>query len=194
MIPGCWPRRWKPSWSRAPNRPPSIRSTCVWTWATTTPPVRTPCAPTSTSRICAASGRRSWTCSPACHAFPLAAGMLKGPSHNTYNALLTSKPPAPMIGVAGLLNLLEVVNRLQAAQQDCACAPQEGGVPCPPSPLHPSSNPALPPAHEGATAQSVGPVAHSQPATTPPSAKSPRRTADASAGTTSGRRQRGGYA
>ena len=39
MIPGCWPRRWKLSWSRAPSRAPSTCSTCVWTWATTTPPV-----------------------------------------------------------------------------------------------------------------------------------------------------------
>src|SRR5262249_23580271 len=120
------------------------------------------------------------------------AGSWGGPSSTTYNALLTSKGAAPMIGVAGLLKLLEVVSRLQPAQQACACAPQEAGVPCLSSPPHPSSCPALPPAHEGATSQSVGPVTCGQPATTSAAAESPRRAAVRSAGSAAGHRQRGG--
>jgi hypothetical protein len=50
-----------------------------------------------------------------------------------------------MIGLAGLLKLLEVVSRLQAAQQGCTCAPQEAGVPCLTSPPDQTIWPALPP-------------------------------------------------
>jgi hypothetical protein len=63
-----------------------------------------------------------------------------------------------MIGVAGLLKLLDVVSRLQAAPLECACASQEAGVPCPSSPLPQSSSPVLPPAHEDTKMQSVGQV------------------------------------
>jgi len=139
----------------------------------------------------------SWTSSSANRAraasvFNRAGGWSKVPSHTTYNPLLTANLPVRMIGLAGLLNLLEVVSRLQTAQQECACAPQEAGVPCLSSPPHPSSRPALPPAQEGATAQSVGPVTYGQPATTSAAAESPRRTAVRSAGRTAGHRQRGG--
>jgi hypothetical protein len=58
------------------------------------------------------------------------AGWWKGPSHSAYNPLLTSKCLPPMIGHTGLLNLLAVVTRLQAAQQDCTQAPREAGASC----------------------------------------------------------------
>jgi hypothetical protein len=107
---------------------------------------------------------------------------------------LTSKPLSPMIGFAGLLKLLDVVSRLQAAQQDSVCAPQEAGVLCPSSPPHPSSRPALPPAHEDTRVQSVGPVPARQSAPAAAPARSARRTAGRSAGTAAGRWRRGGQA
>src|SRR5260221_13101592 len=106
----------------------------------------------------------------------LEGGLLKEPSHSTYNPLLTSKPVPPMIGLAGLLNLLEVVSRLQATQQQSACASQEGGAPCLASPPDQTIWPALPPAFEGAPRQSLGPVAAGQSAPASAPARSPRRT------------------
>jgi hypothetical protein len=50
-----------------------------------------------------------------------------------------------MIGLVGLLDLLTVVTRLLAAQQDGARTPQEGGVPCLASPPNQGIWPALPP-------------------------------------------------
>jgi hypothetical protein len=117
------------------------------------------------------------TCPPPGFTCSRGAGWWKGPSHSTYNPLLTPKSLPPMIGLTGLLNLLVVVTRLQAAQQDCARAPQEAGVPCLSSPPDQTIWPALPPAFEGANAQSLGPVAAGQSAPTPPSARSTRRTA-----------------
>jgi hypothetical protein len=124
----------------------------------------------------------SWRSSLALQAygdspFSRDAGWWKGPSHSTYNPLLTSKHLAPMIGLAGLLNLLTLVSRLQAAQQDCPCAPQEAGAPCPSSPPNQRLGPALPPALERSPTQSVGAVATGQSATTLAPARSPRRTA-----------------
>ena len=123
-------------------------------------------------------------------------GSSREPSHSTYNALLTSKAAAPMIGLAGLLNLLEVVSRLQATQQQCACASQEAGVPCLASP--PDQNqtiwPVLPPAFEGAPRQSLGPAAAGQSAPAAASARSPRRTAVTSRRHEPPRRQRGDHA
>ncbi len=183
-----------PVWWHDQRRAWSSPSTGVWTRATTTPPARRRRPRTAPSPPSDGSVRSSSTQPPARTAFPPGAGWWKGPSHTTYNALLTSKPFSPMIGLAGLLKLLDVVRRLQAAQQDCACAPQEAGVLCPSSPPHPSSSPALPPAHEDTRVQSVGPVTarHSAPAAAP--AQSARRTAGRSAGTTTGRWQSGGHA
>jgi hypothetical protein len=70
-----------------------------------------------------------------------------------------------MIGLTGLLNLLDVVSRRQPAQQDCPCAPQEAGVPCLASPPDQTILPALPPAFDGAHAQPLGPVTATQSAT-----------------------------
>jgi hypothetical protein len=120
-------------------------------------------------------------------------GSWKGPSHNTYNPLLTSKPLPPMIGLAGLLNLLEVVTRLQATQQKCACASQEAGVPCLASPPDQTIWPALPPAFEDATGQSLGPAAAGQSATASASAQSPRRAAVKRHRHEPPRRQSGGH-
>jgi hypothetical protein len=106
-----------------------------------------------------------------------AGGWSKGPSHSTYNALLTSKPELPIIGLTGLLNLLTVVTQLQATQQDCARAPQEAGVPCLAFPPTQSSWPALPPARGDTAAQSLGALAAGQSATTLAPARSSRRTA-----------------
>ncbi len=105
------------------------------------------------------------------------AGWWNGPTHSAYNPLLTPKPLPPMIGLIGLLKLLEVVTRLQAAQQNGACAPQEAGVPCLSSQPKPTVWPALPPAHEDSRGQSLGPDAASQSATAVAPARSPRRTA-----------------
>src|SRR5258708_31901972 len=82
-----------------------------------------------------------------------------------------------MIGLTGLLKLLEVATRLQAAQQTGACAPQEASVPCLSSQPKQTFWPALPPAREDTREQPLGPGAASQSATagTPPPA--PRRTA-----------------
>jgi hypothetical protein len=126
----------------------------TWRWSNAATP--SPAAPLRSSRI---------------------AGWWKGPSHSAYNALLTSKPHPPKIGLTGLLNLRTVVTRLQAAQQNCACARQEAGAPCPSSPLNQSRGPALPPARESAPAQSVGAVAAGQSATTLAPARSSRRAA-----------------
>src|SRR5260221_11542663 len=97
-----------------------------------------------------------------------------------------------MIGLAGLLNLLEVVSRLQATQQQCACASQEAGVPCLGSPPDQTIWPALPAAFVGAPRQSLGPVAAGQSAPASAPARSPRRTAVPSAGAAPAHRRRGG--
>src|SRR5258708_389869 len=61
-------------------------------------------------------------------------GWSSGPSHTTYNPLLTSRSIPPTIGLTGLLNLLTVVTQLQEAQWAGVCGPQEDGAPCPTSP------------------------------------------------------------
>src|SRR5258708_15800155 len=81
-----------------------------------------------------------------------------------------------MIGLPGLLNLLTVVTRLRAVQQECASGPQEAGALCPLSPPNQRLRSALPPAPEGAEALAVGPVAVGQSAAALAPARSTRRT------------------
>jgi len=121
-----------------------------------------------------------------------AGGWWREPSQSTYNPLLTSKCLPPMIGRAGLLKLRTVVSRLRAAQQECACGPQEAGVPCPSSPPNQSLPPVLPPALGDSGAQLLGPVATDQSATAPAGTRSSRRTATGPRGPVANRQQRGG--
>jgi hypothetical protein len=113
------------------------------------------------------------------------AGSWKAPSHTTHKALLTSIGVPPIMGLTGLLNLLRVGTRLQAARD---LGFQEGGAPCPSSrlptqPTQPLSPPtclpravrAVPPAHEWGPVHALGsPASGQSPAAALP-AGSPRR-------------------
>ena len=179
-LANSWPG-WR-RWCHGSRRSGRTRPTAAKSWRSG-----------ASSRALAGSSRSSSASqAPAVSRCNRAGGWWKGPSHTTYNAPLTSKPLSPMRGLAGLLKLLDVVSRLQAAQQGCACVPQEAGVLCPSSPPHPSSSPALPPAHEDTRVQSVGPVPTRQSAPAAAPARSARRTAVTSAGTAADRQPRGG--
>ena len=193
MTPSCWRPPWTLSSCNGPSRRWSGRSSCVWTWATTSPPERWRWKATTMSRTCVASGWRISIWRLASSISQRVGGWWKGPSHSAYNPLLTSKPLPPMIGRAGLLNLLAVVARLRAVRQDCRHAPQEAGAPCPSSPPDQSIGLAFPPALEGDQAQSLGLLTVSQSATALTSARSSRRTAGRRR-RASRREQRGGRA
>lgn len=121
------------------------------------------------------------------------------PSHTTYKTRLTSKSAPPSMGLTGLLNLLRVGTRLQAAWD---LGSQEGGGPCPSSPpptqlAHPSlppasppsrapAGPAVPPVPERGSADLLGAAARRQSPTPAAPPRSPRR-----ASLVHGRRQPG---
>src|SRR5215470_8587425 len=135
-----------------------------------------------------------WHCQPSSSPYR-GGGSSKEPSHTTYNPLLTSKSAPPIIGLTGLHNLLMVVRQLQAAQRDGVGMPQEGGAPCPLSPVAQINRSVLPPAPEGpegANAQPVGAVAAHQSAAAPLPAQSSRRTPVEAGRPASTAKQRGG--
>jgi hypothetical protein len=129
-------------------------------------------------------------------------GWWKAPSHTTHKALLTSIGVPPIIGLTGLLNLLRVGTRLQAARD---LGFQEGGAPCPSSrlptqPTQPLSPPtclpravrAVPPAHEWGPVHALGsPASGQSPAAALPAGSPHRASTDPDDGQPV-RRRRGG--
>src|SRR5262249_19015169 len=131
-------------------------------------PATSRCGRPPPSRPSSLPGRRRAGCHRA-FAYSRAAGWWKAPSHTTYKTRLTSKSVAPIIGLTGLLNLLRVGTRLQAARD---LGSQEGGAPCPSSRLptqlahsspppscplnHLTATPAVPPVLAGGAADVLG--------------------------------------